>query len=171
MFDLKKRAYFTTLGELRMLLADMPDETEVSVLGLPGTITVDGKAVLDFSFVPKCYFQIDVSGSEKGCWEFLLILMGTYERQFGKIREWETTYLSHDGDKTYLSVEGTCDYSFHEAFCNTNGIFTTLDAEAKHLGLDTIEGWGNEDFHKISEHFAFEDGTITVDVTEPAVDF
>lgn len=29
MYDLKKRAYFTTLGELRMLLEDYPDEMPV----------------------------------------------------------------------------------------------------------------------------------------------
>ena len=29
MYDLKKRAYFTTLGELRMLLKDYPDETPI----------------------------------------------------------------------------------------------------------------------------------------------
>jgi len=29
MYDIKKRSYFTTLGELRMLLKDYPDETTV----------------------------------------------------------------------------------------------------------------------------------------------
>ncbi len=33
MYNLKKRAFFETLGELRMLLADMPDDTEVCICG------------------------------------------------------------------------------------------------------------------------------------------
>ena len=37
MFNLKKRAYFTNLGELRMLLADMPDDTEVCTCGVLGS--------------------------------------------------------------------------------------------------------------------------------------
>ena len=36
MYDLNKRSYFTTLGELRMLLADLPNETEVSGAGAFG---------------------------------------------------------------------------------------------------------------------------------------
>ena len=36
MYDLNKRSYFTTLGELRMLLADLPDDTEVSGAGAFG---------------------------------------------------------------------------------------------------------------------------------------
>ena len=34
MYNLKKRAYYSTLGELRMLLADLPDETEVFTCGV-----------------------------------------------------------------------------------------------------------------------------------------
>ena len=36
MYNLEKRAYFTNLGELRMLLADKPDETEVCICGQLG---------------------------------------------------------------------------------------------------------------------------------------
>ena len=36
MYDLNKRSYFTTLGELRRLLADLPDDTEVSGAGAFG---------------------------------------------------------------------------------------------------------------------------------------
>ena len=35
MYDLKKRAYFTTLGELRMLLEEYPDEMPVYNCGSP----------------------------------------------------------------------------------------------------------------------------------------
>ncbi len=37
MYNLEKRAYFTNLGELRMLLADMPDDTEVCTGGVLGS--------------------------------------------------------------------------------------------------------------------------------------
>ncbi len=33
MYDLMKRAYFSTLGELRMLLKDMPDNTLICTCG------------------------------------------------------------------------------------------------------------------------------------------
>jgi len=36
MYDLNKRSYFDTLGELRTLLADLPDDTEVSGAGAFG---------------------------------------------------------------------------------------------------------------------------------------
>ena len=36
MYNLEKRAYFTTLGELRMLLADFPDDTKVCTSGVWG---------------------------------------------------------------------------------------------------------------------------------------
>ena len=36
MYDLNKRSYISTLGELRMLLADLPDETEISGAGAFG---------------------------------------------------------------------------------------------------------------------------------------
>lgn len=37
MYDLNKRSYFTTLGELRALLADLPDDTEVCTGGVLGS--------------------------------------------------------------------------------------------------------------------------------------
>lgn len=37
MYDLNKRAYFSYLGELRMLLAEMPDDTEVCTGGVLGS--------------------------------------------------------------------------------------------------------------------------------------
>ena len=37
MFSLEKRAYFTTLGELRMLLAGFPNETKVCTIGVYGS--------------------------------------------------------------------------------------------------------------------------------------
>lgn len=37
MYDLKKRAYFSTLGELRALLAGMPDNTIVCTAGSVGS--------------------------------------------------------------------------------------------------------------------------------------
>ncbi len=36
MYDLKKRSYVTTLGELRSLLAELPDDTEISGAGALG---------------------------------------------------------------------------------------------------------------------------------------
>ena len=33
MYDLNKRSYFTTLGELRLLLADYPDDTRIYACG------------------------------------------------------------------------------------------------------------------------------------------
>ena len=48
MYDYNKRSYFTHLGELRMLLADLPDETEVCTLGILGTylhFTEDGTLI------------------------------------------------------------------------------------------------------------------------------
>lgn len=37
MYNIMKRSYFTTLGELRMLLADLPNETEVCTGGVLGS--------------------------------------------------------------------------------------------------------------------------------------
>ena len=37
MYDLNKRSYFTTLGELRSLLADLPDDTKVCTSGVYGS--------------------------------------------------------------------------------------------------------------------------------------
>ena len=37
MYDLNKRSYFTTLGELRLLLANYSDDTPVSVCGVIGS--------------------------------------------------------------------------------------------------------------------------------------
>lgn len=37
MYDLNKRSYFTNLGELRMLLANLPNETEVCTGGVLGS--------------------------------------------------------------------------------------------------------------------------------------
>ena len=48
MFDLNKRSYFTTLGELRMLLAHLPADTKVCTGGVLGSylhITEDGSLV------------------------------------------------------------------------------------------------------------------------------
>ena len=36
MYDLNKRSYFTTLGELRLLLADYPDDTSIYACGASG---------------------------------------------------------------------------------------------------------------------------------------
>ena len=48
MYDLKKRAYYTTLGELRMLLKDYPDEMPVYNCGCEDSwlhIDADGRFV------------------------------------------------------------------------------------------------------------------------------
>ena len=48
MFDIKKRAYFTTLGELRMLLKDYPDEMPVYNCGCEDSwlhVDADGKFI------------------------------------------------------------------------------------------------------------------------------
>ena len=46
MYDLNKRSYFTTLGELRLLLADYPDDTNIYACGASG-----------------CFLHIDDEGS------------------------------------------------------------------------------------------------------------
>ena len=46
MYNLDKRSYFTTLGELRLLLADYPDDTPIYACGASG-----------------CYLHIDDEGS------------------------------------------------------------------------------------------------------------
>ena len=38
MYDLDKRSYFTTLGDLRSLLADLPDDTKVCTSGVYGSL-------------------------------------------------------------------------------------------------------------------------------------
>ena len=37
MYDINRRAYFTTLGELRMLLKDFPNDTKVCTIGVWGS--------------------------------------------------------------------------------------------------------------------------------------
>lgn len=54
MYDIKERAYFTTLGELRMLLADFQDNTEVCTIGVCGTYlhVDDSKSIISFDEDP-----------------------------------------------------------------------------------------------------------------------
>ena len=76
MYDLNKRAYFTTLGELRLLLADYPDDTRFYACG-----AVD------------CYLHIEESG------DFVSIdyddLDSDYEdgRSIDEDLFWETQYV------------------------------------------------------------------------------
>ncbi len=66
MFDLNKRSYFTTLGELRLLLADYPDDTSIYACGASGCylhIDDEGKLAsidydaLDFEYEDWCHAE------------------------------------------------------------------------------------------------------------------
>ena len=50
MYNLKNRAYFTSLGELRMLLADYPDNTQVCTIGVYGSYlhVTEDKSLISF---------------------------------------------------------------------------------------------------------------------------
>ena len=50
MYDLNKRSYFTTLGELRMLFADLPDDTMVCTGGVYGSYVhfTEDNAIVSF---------------------------------------------------------------------------------------------------------------------------
>lgn len=69
MYNLKKRAYFTNLGELRMLLADFPDGTEVCTIGVLGSyLHVDEERhLISFDDEPlgDCYPELD----DEDIWE------------------------------------------------------------------------------------------------------
>lgn len=68
MYDLNKRSYFTTLGELRALLADLPDDTEISGSGAIGAwmhITKDERVVcIDPEPLFDCYEEEDEEVAE-----------------------------------------------------------------------------------------------------------
>ena len=73
MYDLNKRSYISTLGELRMLLADLPDDTEISGAGAFGAwlhfdkekdfVCIDPESLLD------CYEEYDDEEEEKNAEE------------------------------------------------------------------------------------------------------
>lgn len=68
MYDLNKRSYFTTLGELRALLADLPDDTEISGSGAIGAwmhIAKDERVVcIDPEPLFDCYEEEDEEVAE-----------------------------------------------------------------------------------------------------------
>ena len=63
MYDIKKRAYFTNLGELRTLLADYPDGTEVCTIGVLGSYLHVNEEMhrisLDDEPLNDCYPELD----------------------------------------------------------------------------------------------------------------
>ena len=93
MYDLKKRSYFTTLGELRMLLADLPDDTEVCTGGVFGSylhFAEDNSLVsFDDEDLGEDYAE-DCPIDDNDFWEELTVLMM-------KEHEMRLEELSHPG--------------------------------------------------------------------------
>ena len=69
MYDLNKRSYISTLGELRMLLAALPDDTEISGAGASGAwlhFTNDEHFVcIDPESLYDCYEEDDEGEAEE----------------------------------------------------------------------------------------------------------
>ena len=65
MYDLKKRAYISTLGELRSLLADLPDDTEISGAGADGAWLHFKKGENLVCIDPECLYDYYEEVGEK----------------------------------------------------------------------------------------------------------
>ena len=120
MYDLNKRSYFTTLGELRMLLADLPNETEVCTGGVLGSylhfekdkdlISFDDEDLdCDYSVdypeyydENELYLQCQENEDKEYC-----------ERQ-GSIDEgWQAFFVGKKLMRTFLAGDGSWDYELY----------------------------------------------------------
>ena len=120
MYDLKKRAYFTNLGELRMLLNTMPDDTEVCACGADSPYIHFSKE--------KNLISIDYSDlNEYDCYEELmndeeeLYVQRQIEedKEHDRRIEWldEGTKYMVVGNKllrTFLTDDGSWDYELYD---------------------------------------------------------
>ena len=117
MFDLNKRSYFTTLGELRMLLADLPDDTEVSGAGAFGAwLHFDKEKALICIDPESLYANYDeeYGDEEEGKEEEQ---MKEHELRLSAVKEERQFFLV--GDKlmrTYETIDDTIDEEDGECF-------------------------------------------------------
>ena len=134
---------FTTIGELKQLIASYPDNTEISFLGSLAFIEKN-KTDLSLGFVPECRFNINFGGPKASCEEVLSIFMGVNGQHFGKTFDWETNEMMITNNDTdmFVSISGDCAWSFHQAFCelHPSESNTTLLELSRRLNL-YIEGW------------------------------
>lgn len=111
MYDLNKRSYISTLGELRMLLADLPDETEISGAGAFGAwlhFTNDEHLVcIDPEPLFDCYEEEDEEAEEEQC--------KAHEQRLDYMDESiQYFFVGKNLMRTFLADDGSWDYELYE---------------------------------------------------------
>ncbi len=121
MYDINKRSYFSHLGELRMLLSNLPNETEVCTSGVLGSYLHFEKDRDLISFddedlgshydeeYPEYY------GEEELYIERQIIEDDEYsERQDIIEKGWQTFFVGNKLMRTFLASDGSWDYELYD---------------------------------------------------------
>ena len=146
MYDLKKRAYFTTLGELRMLLSEMPNETEVCSGGVLGSylhfdkerdlISFDDEHLdpdYDLDGYPgdACEESHDREDKEHG------------ERILGIAEDRQCFFVGDKFMRTYLASGGSWDYELYDISLSIvdSGQLGENENMTRNEVIDTVLSW------------------------------
>jgi len=120
MYDLNKRSYFTTLGELRMLLADLPNETEVCTGGVLGSYLHFDKDKDLISFDDEDLgpdYDLDYPeyyGEDELYLERQVIEANEYDERQQTIDEgWQAFFVGKKLMRTFLADDGSWDYELY----------------------------------------------------------
>ena len=110
MYDLKKRAYISTLGELRELLAELPDDTEISGAGAFGAwlhfdneknfVCIDPESLGES--VEEYYTDDEEQKEEEQMKEHEIRLKGIKE-------DWQTFFAGSKLMRTFQVIDDTVD--------------------------------------------------------------
>lgn len=120
MYDLNKRSYFSTLGELRMLLASFPNETEVCTGGVLGSYLHFEKDRNLVSFDDEdlgCDYDLEYPGYYDD--ELYLkrqeIEDKEYDQRLRIIDEgWQVFVVGNKLMRTFLADDGSWDYELYD---------------------------------------------------------
>lgn len=118
MYDLNKRSYFTTLGELRELLAGLPDDTEVCTCGALGSYIhfEENNSIISFDTETLndgvTYPELD----DEAVWEQREeIEDNEYSKRITRIEEgWQVFVAGNKLMRTFLADGGTWDYELYD---------------------------------------------------------
>ena len=115
MYDLNKRSYFTTLGELRSLLADLPDDTEISGAGADGAWLHFGKerniVCIDPESLSESVEEYYTDDEEQKMEE--QIKAHEY-RSNGIEDDWQAFFAGNKLMRTFLADDGSWDYELYD---------------------------------------------------------
>lgn len=153
MYNLKKRAYFTDLGELRMLLADMPDDTKVCTGGVLGSY-------LHFSKEKELVSFDDEDLGNHGCYEEFMEDDDDEDISIKKLLEEEEEHcqridwLDRDkrymlcGDKllqTFVSDDGSWDYALYDISLSVadSGQIGEYKDMTREEAINTVLSWNH----------------------------